>query len=108
MVSPKEWAASESIAEEPEARPATSLAAAIRRLAAPATSTVEVDSSSAMHPAYPSHPVRRTGAGHRIRSRVWSPGLVTGAERPPRPATTRPRHPTGSMSPDGLIDVAEA
>ena len=48
MVSPMEWAASESIADEPDTRPASSLATAISRLAVPATSTVEVDSSWAM------------------------------------------------------------
>ncbi|GAA4710425.1 hypothetical protein Prum_082520 [Phytohabitans rumicis] len=39
-VSAREWAASDSIAAEPEMRPATSLAAAMARFAAPATMTV--------------------------------------------------------------------
>lgn len=40
VVSATEWAASESIAAEPETIPATSLATAMARLAAPATTTV--------------------------------------------------------------------
>src|SRR3954453_12812572 len=82
MVSPNECAASDSIAEEPEASPATSLAAAINRLAAPATRTVEVDSSSAMPPAYPSA-LRLTRRGQRVRRSRRRASAVT---RPPRTA----------------------
>ena len=53
VVSATEWAASESIAADPESSPATSLATAMARLAAPATTTVPTLSLSVFDPPLP-------------------------------------------------------